>query len=323
MVDLGELDAELAPDLEARRARHAAKAAAWRATLGGPLGESKAKFHDARARTGGYAVRVAKCCVKGRACEHCGMVILRRCGAAMVCESCSSHRWGKARRKLARALQGHLNVRVEAWRRRGRPAYHEPRLALLTLTIRHSGDPSADRELLSVAWHRWRAWYREANKGENLPYAWAPEYTPGTDGKGHVHMHVTTVLPWVDLDAMRDAWKRATGAQGERIHLSVKTRGVRQAAKYLAKYATKGVKNLNVKHAAAWMRAQYGKRSMSKSRNFDAPDPPSKHGPWSDWANLASVAASCGASPPRATENRGLVTSERLHPASRDGPVPF
>jgi hypothetical protein len=322
VVDLGELDAELAPDLEARRAAHAAKAAAWRSSLGGPLGEAKAKFHDARARTAGYAVRVAKCCAKGRACEHCGLVILRRCGATMVCESCSSHRWGKHRRKLARALAGHLGSRVQAWRRRGRPAYEEPRLALLTLTLRHSGDAVADRELLSLAWHRWRAWYRE-KYGESLPYAWAPEYTPGRDDLGHVHMHVTTVLPWRDFDELRAAWRRATGAQGERIHVSVKTRGVRDAARYLAKYATKGVKGLNVRHAAAWLRAQYGKRSMSKSRNFDAPDPPSKHGPWSDWTNLASVEKGCYLSPPDAMEGQRLVTSSGLHPSARDGPVPF
>ena len=322
MVDLGELDAELAPDLERRRAAHAAKAAAWRSSLGGPLGEAKAKFHDARARTGGYAVRVAKCCKHGRACNHCGLVVLRRCGATLVCESCSSARWGKARRKLSRALQAHLNSRVAAWRRRGRPAYHEPRLALLTLTLRHSGDAAADRELLSLAWHRWRAWYRE-KYAENLPYAWAPEYTPGRDGLGHVHVHVTTVLPWRDFDELRAAWKRATGAQGERIHVSVKTRGVRDAAKYLAKYATKGVKGLNVKHAAAWMRAQYGKRACSTSRGFHAPELQTKHGPWSDWANLASVAAGCAVSLPRATDVPGLVPLSRLHPSARDGPVPF
>jgi hypothetical protein len=322
VVDLGALDAELAPDLEARREAHAAKAAAWRANLGGPLGEKKAKFHDARARTAGYAVRVAKCCKKGRACNHCGLVILRRCGATMVCDSCSTSRWGKHRRKLARALAGHLGSRVDAWRRRGRPAYGEPRLALLTLTLRHSGDASADRALLSLAWHRWRAWYRE-KYGENLPYAWAPEYTPGRDGLGHVHMHVTTVLPWRDFDELREAWTRATGAQGERIHVSVKTRGVRDAAKYLAKYATKGVKGLDVTHAAAWLRAQYGKRACSTSRGFNAPDPPSKHGPWSDWANLASVEKGCYLSPPDATESGGLVSTARLHPASRDGPVPF
>jgi hypothetical protein len=322
VVDLGELDAELAPWFEAKRAHHAAKAAAWRASLGGPLGEAKAKFHDSRARTAGYAVRVPKCCKVGRACEHCGFVILRRCGATMVCESCSAARWAKHRRKLARALAGHLNARVEVWRRAGRPAYREPRLALLTLTLRHSGDARADRALLSLAWHRWRAWYRD-KYGENLPYAWAPEYTPGRDGKGHVHMHVTTVLPWRNFDELRDAWKRATGAQGERIHVSVKTRGVRDAAKYLAKYATKGVKGLNVPHAAAWLRAQHGMRACSTSKAFHAPDPPSKHGPWSDWANLASVAAGCAVSLPRATDESGLVARDRLHPGSRDGPVPF
>lgn len=257
------------------------------------------------------------------------MVLLRKCGATMVCHECSSSRWTKVRNKLARALTGHLAVKVEAWRRRGRPGGQEPRLAMLTLTLKHSGDVSADREHLSLSWHRWRAAWRERT-GENLAYAWSVEYTPGQDGLGHVHMHVTTIMPWVDLreekgkpSPFRASWIRATGGQGTRIHVSSKTRGVRDAAKYLAKYATKGTKGLTVEHAAMWMRAQHGKRACSTSRHFFAPDPASKHGPWSQWANLASVAASCATSLPRATDVPGLVPLSRLHPSARDGPVPF
>jgi hypothetical protein len=143
---------------------------------------------------------------------------------------------------------------------------------MLTLTMAHSGDVVADRRLFSKAWHRWRAWYR-TTFGKNLSYAWTVEYTPGTDGKGHVHMHVVTMLPWVNLDDFRASWARATGGQGRRIHVATKTRGVKAAAKYLAKYATKGVFLLDVEHQARWIRAQDGMRAMSTSRGFYVADP--------------------------------------------------
>lgn len=302
MLDLPALDAELA----SWRAEKAARARA-RSRIAQSV--PRQRYWAARSHPKTFAAKLRACGATGRACTCCGAAVLRYCHARLVCKDCGDRAWKRARRRIAAGLDARHQEALTRWRAAGRVSGQEPRIALVTLTMRHSGDVTADRKLFSKAWHRWRAWYRETY-GVNLAYAWTPEYTPGTDGKGHVHLHVVTMLPWVDLDAFRASWTRATGGQGTRIHVSAKTRGVRAAAKYVAKYATKGVFLMDVEHQAHWVRAQDGMRSVSTSRGFYFADPATARCPvtleahqWPrEWMDVAGFTPS---HPPATTPRAG------------------
>jgi len=268
-VDIAALDAALAPWRATRASSARAKARISRSP-------NTRKYWEARSAPKTFEDKLGACGASGKACGHCGAPIVRYCNAKLVCEGCGKRASRKIYTKMVRALVERHAAAESSWRRAGRPAGQRRRLSLLTCTVSHSGDPRADRKLLSDAWHRWRAWYLQ-HYGERLEYAWTIEYTPGTDDKGHVHMHVVALLPFRKFEEFHDAWKRATHGQGSHVDVGQtekrrrkghKAPGPKACAKYMAKYTSKGVGELPLDHAAKWVKAQHGMRALSTSRGF-------------------------------------------------------
>jgi len=231
-----------------------------RARAGSPWAE-----HRARSLSLEPVDRLAICGKRTRV-VRCGcrrLVLQHECGA-LWCESCVRRRAKRLRRKLLRAIQMHSDAR------RTDGARDKLRWYLVTLTPPgHSGDLAHDRELLLVAWKRWRQWMW-ARVGA-FPFALTVEVTDGADGRGHVHAHAVCLLPFFDWSQAQQEWKRATGDARAHLHFAIASHG--KAAGYLGKYATKGVSPTTLRPdiAAKFIRATYGKRRVTVSEQFWRP----------------------------------------------------
>ena len=94
------------------------------------------------------------------------------------------------------------------------------------------------------------------------------EVTPGSDAAGHVHAHVVMWLPWVDYRELAREWSRATDGSDQ---VDVAGADARGAARYIAKYLSKGLGVLPPRLAASWYEASYGRRRYSASRRWWQP----------------------------------------------------
>lgn len=296
-AELAQLDGELTAWRDSRAASSLASAAEWRAVerdfmrhaeelpmhrrsqlAGAAVAARKAEWHLRRANVKPFGERAAACGAVAvqLTCKCCGVVdtVERRCGARLACQGCSKKFYGRMRRRMLGALAARLADEQARWKAAGSHRGRQPRPALLTLTLRHSGDLAKDRRALSAAWHRFASWWR-MREGRALPYAWSVEVTPGSDGLGHVHMHAVCIIPWVDYGQLHAAWKRATLGHATHIDVQTGAKGrpnaavtTAQAARYLAKYATKGCDPLPPELRAAWVVAQHGKRAVSTCRGW-------------------------------------------------------
>ena len=213
-------------------------------------------------------------------CRKCGVIEEwpRLCGAKQVCHPCAARYYAKQQEKLERALDARLGEHYERWTRGGFRYGQRPAVALITLGVSNTGDVVADRALLSKAWNRWRTWYSK-KYGEKLCYSWVAECTDGRpragedEKRGNPHLHVACLLPFRDYRELIAAWSNATEGQGRRIDVQSKFRTAKNAAKYIAKYASKGTKTLYTPSlAASWVKAQHCRRSISTSYKFWLPD---------------------------------------------------
>ena len=317
-MDLGAIDAQLAPWRAARAAKLAARGAAL-APMGG-------RWHRARARGARRTVveRTEKCGTFDTAelhCHGCGLVhrVVHRCRVAWACERCRKRYWRTWSHRLRNALATELAEAAYTWRRQGRPRKRAPKLVLLTLTIRHSGDVELDRTRIAEAWPRWRAWlWRRVGAP---PFARVWEFTDGKDGKGHVHLHVATVWPWLDFSELHKAWSRATRGEGTHVDVGTgKDKGKhrrpvssKHAASYLAKYATKGSKSDDPELLCAWVRASTGRRRVTTSRRLCPP--PEPMGCWTCYYPRWRVAWFAHAGPPTEAERLAHDQAPRAPPA--------
>lgn len=166
----------------------------------------------------------------------------------------------------------------ERWARNGARGLR-PRFYLLTLTLAHSGSIVADRARLGAAWRRL---YQHANaRAWWSTYAGAYEVTPGTDGLGHVHMHVVLLSSWVPYRELHDAWRSALRLRADEPHvLDIRQRledgrsvADVDAASYVSKYVTKGVQpgEFTGQKAGELLVAFRGKRKVTTSSGFWRP----------------------------------------------------
>lgn len=234
----------------------------------------------------------------------------------MVCADCAQRKAKRLYRRLMPAIRLQEARGMAKWHAAGRPTGGRPVLTLMTLTVRSVtlDDLGARRKLLSDAWNRFRTWWSETY-GKRLSYAWTAECTDGTNGQGNVHLHAVVMLPFVDYRTLEAAWKRAVGEQGGHLDFQRKRTDPKAAARYVAKYASKGVKFATVQTAAAWVMAQHGKRGVSSSRDFWAPED-EKHGPWV-LRLVPGRETVDGGPPPPETNDHGNPKA-----ASRAGPGP-
>lgn len=234
-------------------------------------------YKRCRARVRCYEERRAACGEESYEgiCGHCGMVHEwpKRCGAHVVCAECARARANRLTRKLVPAIRLANARSVTKWHAGGRQKKQRPMLALITLTIKSVdvADLAERRKLLPVAWNRFMAWYRYTYKSD-FPYAWTIECTEGTRNQGHVHAHVIAMIPFRAYTVLDAAWKRALRGYEGSLHvpkgIEKKRTDPKSAARYIAKYASKGVKFVNVQTAAAWVRASHGRRGVSTSRGW-------------------------------------------------------
>lgn len=262
-----ERDASLAEWRASLAARHGARASG-RAARGDATG---ARWHRQRADSlrAGWTDRVERCGrereVRGW-CGACGEVYARPlgCGQVQWCEGCARAR---ARRVRRRILVG-ISAAAEAARRERAPRRRAPRPVLLTLTVRHSGDPAHDRDVIVRGWARLRAWL--AARGTPLPAFVAAWEVADTGGSPHVHLHVVAIAPWVPVTQLAAEWVRATRGAAEGQGLDLRPCSVEGGATYAAKYASKGLHPRAVSRETwlAWVQLSRGKRAYSASRGL-------------------------------------------------------
>ena len=174
-----------------------------------------------------------------------------------------------------------------AWARKSPRARskRKPGTYLLTLTAPHSGDLVVDRATLARAW-------RDLSKHQQLSGGWWDSYvsvyeaTPGSDGAGHVHLHVVAVSSWIPYRELHKRWSKSVlggcGHAGKcfcvlspRAHVQISPpsggrRGAESAASYVAKYVSKGIQpgELSAQKAGELLVSARGRRVVTASRGF-------------------------------------------------------
>ena len=258
--------------------------------------EAVNRWHDTRASRleGGIAPPHASCGVESLviSCSSCGVrhEVPDRC-SGRFCWPCQARFFHKLRRKLIRSTMAHLRelagsparVRVRRCKSCGKNhpehARGRSRVQLWTLTVRHASSASETRALISKAWARLRArLWKEL--GRAIPFALVWEWTESIDGSAHVHAHVLALAPPLCFKVLSRWWKKATGGQSGGIgHGNARERSKRgassalAAARYIAKYATKGSAVLEGEEpnpallAEVWA-SGYGMRRVTASRGF-------------------------------------------------------
>jgi hypothetical protein len=154
----------------------------------------------------------------------------------------------------------------------------------MTLTTRHTGDLVADQAELSDGW---RKLYKRMHEDHGAcPYVGVWEVTPGTDGLGHVHMHIALVWSYRDWGRIRDQWIAACPSS-QRVTFIAKRKDGRASSpgsvsKYLGKYLAKGA---DLRAFTPYLRAEvsaafYNQRSVHASVHF--------------WRRVVKCCAKCG-----------------------------
>lgn len=241
----------------------------------GELASAQWALSRARGLRAELAPRLERCATRARILRcRCGVrPVWYRCGSWAACDRCRERRARRTSARITAGLEAALARAREEWRRVGCPRDARPRLYLLTLTVRHRSTVEAT---LATLERSWRAWYkRAAAEGWILAYASVLEVTPGRDGQGHPHLHVAAVAPYLPFGALRAAWRRATGDADAQLDAARKRRDKgpstpRSAARYLAKYAAKGVEigGMSSTLAGRTLAMLWSRRTIRSSRAF-------------------------------------------------------
>lgn len=236
-----------------KRAKEATSESAWQwaasraSTTGRPLGPALAACG-----TRGLAVRCG-----------CGpRTYWRGCRSWWVCKRCRATRLRPLMPRMTESIRARLaDAQAGGWR---------VALRLLTISLRTTGDPVRDRRELGASWRRF---YQAMHKWLGAhAYAGVYEVTPGSTGRGHVHMHVAVVWPrFVAYGRVRALWLAASRGDSERISISTRGGDAAAAAGYLAKYLSKGSEELAPALAGKVVAAFYGVRALTASRRFWIP----------------------------------------------------
>lgn len=207
------------------------------------------------------------------ACPNCGVqhATPQGCGGRFVCQKCRVEVANRFRAKFERQRLG-LQWAVDSsglsarWRRAGRWGAR-----LVTLTMPYDSDqPRVRIQRLRKAWSVFRRGfvrylkdlvrrtYRQPKTGPEtflnpvtgevldgpaglLHYVRVLEWTPGSDGLGHPHLHLWLMSPFVPREAVVGLWDSAvSGVLGRPVKTVVDVRAAgRGVARELVKYLTK------------------------------------------------------------------------------------
>lgn len=217
----------------AHRERKAAVHESWAKVLRGirrsdpaRVPETTPRWHEARAAGHRHRVdRVEGCHKTGilvRACQGCGEQSRRMlsCGSALLCSQCRTRTNKRLRARFSRARDVAMREAQRRGRLLGLSRWSEK---LITLTVPHDelGAPmSPERRvaLLRGAWTRLLRWLNRSGLFSAQGVAWyrVLEWTPGSDGLGHPHIHLWAICPWIDRTRLLAAWRSALSACGYR-----------------------------------------------------------------------------------------------------------
>jgi len=182
------------------------------------------------------------------------------CGSTWFCPGCRKRRSTAFALDLQRKILGVTTAAARAgltqrWRRHQDGGRFGARL--ISLTLPHVGGVAERIEVLQRVWARfWRLlsdhlrpklagklsgiWIDDKPKGETfngeqreatlwdlVQYLKVQEWTPGSDGKGHPHLHVWLFSPYIDRDeVIEPLWRRAyedvTSRKVERLVVDVR-----------------------------------------------------------------------------------------------------
>jgi len=154
------------------------------------------------------------------ACAHCGKMkrVPERC-RDRFCSVCS----GSARRRACRRIYALCEAAV---------ARNRARIRFLTLTLRSTDDPSAQRSQLVSSFRRLRnsAFW----KGRVSGGVWVLEVTHSPAG-WHLHAHILLQGEFIPQHWLSQEWKKITNASVVDIRILPNTRA---AAAYVCKYVS-------------------------------------------------------------------------------------
>lgn len=235
----------------------------------------------------------------------CGPVPARKtCRQWWLCGDCRAKRSPSLTHDIRKGLAFALDNEVKEWGKNGARG-QEPQIFLLTLTQKHSGDLSADQCAIADGW---RALYKRLNEDNGkFPYVGVWEVTKGTDGKGHVHMHVAVVWRYRDWSRIRAQWLSACPTS---MYLDIKKRrkdgkdsSPSSVAKYLGKYLSKGadVGSFTPVLRAEVSAAFYNKHSVMTSKGF--------------WRRVTKCCRKCSERYRLATEDDVIEVWHRVSPS--------
>ena len=202
----------------------------------------------------------------------CGPVGAKKtCRQWWLCGPCRARRSPQLGADIRKGLEVALAEETAAWGRNGGRGM-APQIRLITLTAAHTGNLMHDQSVISDGW---RKLYKRMHEdyGEKFPYVGVWEVTPGTDGKGHVHMHLAVVWRYRDWGRIREQWERACPTSK---YLDIKERKDKKPSspssvgKYLGKYLSKGadVNGFDEVLRAEVSAAFYNQRSVISSVGF-------------------------------------------------------
>jgi hypothetical protein len=215
----------------------------------------KAKWYDDRARGHRERIERVEACesqIVNVSCPCCGVAreFSAGCRSWMLCSRC---RRATAAQLRARFLAARGQV-VDSARARGllNPARRGGRWGerFLTLTLPHAVPSISGR--IDLAFRAWTAFLKRFNAhwldvdAPSVESLRVFEWTPGSDGRGHPHFHIWIFSPFLDVQLVREWWRRALENAGAVVgeHLIVDIRAVddpSDAAKELIKYMLKDI----------------------------------------------------------------------------------
>jgi hypothetical protein len=140
---------------------------------------------------------------------------------------------------------------------------------LVTISVRHTGDIGQDRRDLVAGWQRFRKMV--GRRIGAFQFIGVHEITPGRDELGHPHAHIVCLWPFIDWSELYELWREAC-PQSTRINFKA-SYSVRGAAKYVAKYTSKGVdtSDFSPEMRARAVAGTYGTRWLFSSQKMWVP----------------------------------------------------
>lgn len=238
----------------------------WEARAKKPgLRSGQRDYANARVRTidRSWNERLRACSTRGCfvKCGCPGMQArMYSCRQHWVCETCLHARTRRNAPRIREALEAQ-------WERAIQGSFRSRLVVKITLTTKHTGDLASDQAMIA---NGWRGLYKRMHRAGwgKFPYVGVWELTPGRDGLGHVHAHLVVIWPFHDWSQVAEWWREACPGSS---HIDIRAaENVRQAAQYVSKYLTKGVKDqeFTPEMRADVLAAFYGKKCIFASKKF-------------------------------------------------------